>query len=296
MDLKKIYLYEENYSRMISDEDIARMENKKIIYGGYFYDSKCGFDFLNLTSDDKVKLYIGNYTEDDDRIFLKCSIIFSNGQKFEESAWSYNIIPLLSMNEIKALPMPRRLSIKLEIGIYSGTGGTKLKWQNIFTDPKDFMPVCSPPTFHSKCMNDLKISGMFSDVTLLCDNMTSICTHKCILVGSPYFRALFGCHFAQKDQKVVRAESDAQTMLIVLTFLYTEQITEEEVTNWPKLFQVASFYQIETLTRHCELQMMTRVTNCLEDIKELLKFAIKLHANKLKRYLVVLTRRIQETA
>ena len=85
-------------------------------------------------------------------------------------------------------------------------------------------------------------------------------------------------------------------MLIVLTILYIGRITEEEVTNWPKLFQVASFYQIETLTRHCELQMMTRVTNCLEDIKELLKFAIKLHANKLKRYLVVLTRRIQETA
>ena len=107
---------------------------------------------------------------------------------------------------------------------------------------------------------------------------------------------MFGCHFAQKDQKVVRAESDAQTMLIVLTFLYTGQIDEEEVTDWPKLYQVASYYHLEILTIHCELQMMTRVTNCLEDIKELLKFAIKLHANKLKRYLVVLTRRIQETA
>ena len=296
MDLKKICLYEENYTRIISDEDIAKMENKKIIYGSYFHDSKCGFDFLHLTSDSKVKLYIGNYTEDDDRIFLKCSIIFSNGQKFEESAWSYKIIPLLTMDEIKALQKPRKLAIKLEIGIYSGTGGTKLEWQNVFTDPKDFIPVCSPPTFHSKCMNDLKRSGMFSDVTLLCDNMTSICTHKCILLGSPYFRALFGCHFAQKDQKVVKAESDAETMLIVLSFLYTGQIDEGEVTSWPKLFQVASFYQLEILTRHCELQMMNRVANSLDDIKELLKFAIKLCANKLKRYLVVLTRMIQETA
>ena len=30
MDLKKICLYEENYTRIISDEDIAKMENKKI--------------------------------------------------------------------------------------------------------------------------------------------------------------------------------------------------------------------------------------------------------------------------
>ena len=296
MDLKKIHLYEEHFATIISDEDIAKLENKKMICGSYFYDSKCGFDFMHLRSDDKVKLYIGNYTEDDDRVFLKCTISFSDGQKFEESAWSYKIIPLLTMDEISAMQKPRKISIRLEIGIYSGNGGTKLEWQNIFTDPKDFIPVCSYPTVHSQCMNDLKISGMFSDITLLCDNMTSIRTHKCILLGSPYFRALFGKHFALKDQKFVKAESDKESMLVVLSFLYTGHIDEAEVANWPRLYQVASFYQLEILARHCELQMMTRVSNSLDDIKELIKFAIKLHANKLKKHLVVFTRKIQENA
>ena len=141
MDLKKIHLYEENYTRIISDEDIAKMENKKMINGSYFYDSKCGFDFMHLSSDDKVKLYIGSYTEDDDRVFLKCSISLSNGQKFEASAWSYKIIPLLTMDEISEMQKPRKLLIKLEIGIYSGNGGTQLEWQQIFTEPRDFIPV-----------------------------------------------------------------------------------------------------------------------------------------------------------
>ena len=135
---------------------------------------------------------------------------------------------------------------------------------------------------------------MFSDVTLLCDNMTSICTHKCILLGSPYFRALFGCHFAQKDQKVVKAESDAETMLIVLSFIYTGQIDEGEVTSWPKLFQVASFYQLEILTRHCELQMMTKVNTEWNNIKSILKFTIFFNALKLKKFLVNLARKIQK--
>ena len=174
MDLKKIHLYEEHYEKKISDEDIVQLENGRIIPGGYFQDSKCGFDFLNLPNYDKVKLYIWNMTQDDDRIFIKYSMRMSNGRIFGDCSWGDTMIPLLSSEEIRAWEKPRQLWLRIQIGIYSGTGGEKWQWQNIFTEAEDFFPLSSLPTFHSKCMNDLQECGTFSDVKLLCSDSISI--------------------------------------------------------------------------------------------------------------------------
>jgi hypothetical protein len=295
MDLKKISRYEENFVKYISDEEIAIMENKKIINGRFFQDSKCCFDFLNLSENKKVSLYIGNSTEDDERVFVEYTILMPDGRSLEDCFWSYSIIPLMTLEEIRALSEPRNFSLKLKIGIYSGTYVEKWEWQNVFTDAEDFSPLCSLSNFHSKCMEDLQLSGKFCDVTLVCDDKVSISAHRCFLIGSPYFSALFGYNFGKEEQNVVNCESDFETMEIILCFLYSGRIEEEHVVNWPDLYRVADFYQLDHLSRHCELQMMTRVVKTLEAIKDLLKFAITFHAYKLKRFLVVLIRRIQET-
>ena len=293
MDLKKICCFEETFMKVISDEDIVKLENEKIVYGGYYHDSHCGFDFLNISNDDMANLYIGSVTEYDDRVFLSYSITLSNGKLLEDRFWSNSVIPLMTMFDIWDWKKPREFSIKIKIGIYAGSGGEKWEWQNIFTDIEDFSPFCSQPTFHSKSMDDLKSLGMFSDVLLLCNDTKSIPAHRCILVGSPYFRALFGGQFSREDQRVVVIETDLESMEIVLSFLYSGRIEEDEVVNWPNLYEAASFYQIVNLSQHCELQMMTKVTKSIKDIKYLLKFAIHFHAHKLKRYLVSLTRIIQ---
>ena len=80
MDLTKIARYEENFVKCISDEDIAIMENKRVINGCYFQDSKCCFDFLNLSKNNKVSIYIGNSTEDDERVYIEYTIVKTQTQ------------------------------------------------------------------------------------------------------------------------------------------------------------------------------------------------------------------------
>ena len=296
MDLRKIVRYEENFVKCISDEDIATMENRRVISGCYFQDSKCCFDFLNLSENNTVSLYIGNSTEDDERVYIEFTLIMSDGRRLEDCFWSFSIFPLMTFEELRAMSEPREFSFKLNIGIYSGTHGEKWEWQNIFTDAEDFSPVCSLTNFHSQCMDDLQLSEKFCDVTLVCNDKSLIPAHKCFLIGSSYFSALFGYNFGQDEQNVVNVEAGFETMKTILCFLYSGQIKEEEVVNWPDLYRVSAFYQLDHLARHCELQMMTRVVNKVEPIKDLLKFAITFHAFKLKRFLVVLIRRMQETA
>ena len=296
MDLRKIQLYEEHYEMNISDKEIVKLEDSKLIHGGYFHDSKCEFDFLNLEIGAKVKLYIGSTTQDDERVFYKYSMCLSNGKIFKDCSWGYSMIPLMTLAEIRCWKKPRKFSLKIKIGIYMGTGGERWEWQNILTDAEDFSPLCSVPTSQSKCMSDLLASAMFSDIKLLCTDSILLSAHKCILIGSPYFRALFGFHFQKSNQNIVKVESDSGSMQVILSYLYSGRIEYDKVDSWPDLYQVASFYQLEDLSQHCELQMMARVTSSIDDIKYVLKFSIDFHARKLKRYLVMLSRRIQKTS
>ena len=270
-----------------------KLENRTIISGGNFLDSKCSFDFMNLSNDTKPSLFIWRSVGDDDRVFFKYTLSLSNGNPFEDCCWNYAKIPLMTFEELRIWKKPRKFCLKINIGIYSGTHGTKWEWQNIFTDPEDFFPLCSPPTFHSNCMDALKISRMFSDVTLLCTDNISIPAHKCILIGSPYFKALFGW---KECQRVVEVECDFDSMYCILSFLYSGRIEEDNVVNWPNLFQAASYFQLETLSRHCELQMMTRLNKSLDEIKVLLKFSVKFHANELHNSLVAFIKMIQDTS
>ena len=296
MDLRKIQFYEEHYEMNISDKEIVKLEDSKLIHGGYFHDSKCEFDFLDLENGAKVKLYIGSTTQDDERVFLKYSMSLSNGKTFKDCSWGYSMIPLMTLADIRGWKIPRKFSLKIQIGIYMGTGGERWEWQNILTDAEDFSPLCSVPTSQSKCMSDLLASAMFSDIKLLCTDSILLSAHKCILIGSPYFRALFGFHFQKSNQNIVKVENDSGSMQVILSYLYSGRIEYDKVDSWPDLYQVASFYQLEDLSQHCELQMMARVTSSIDDIKYVLKFSIDFHARKLKRYLVKLSRRIQKTS
>ena len=72
MDLKKIHSLEETFVKVITDKDIVTLENEKIVYGGYYHDSHCGFDFLYFSNYDMDNLYIGSVTEYDDKYINGC--------------------------------------------------------------------------------------------------------------------------------------------------------------------------------------------------------------------------------
>lgn len=296
MDLKKIKFHKEEFVTEIRNEDILKLENGGNVCGQYFEDSKTGFDIIQLDND-KVTLYIGNfYGEYDEKVFYEYSIILSNGNLFEGCFWNFATIPFVPLEELSAWKAPRMLNVKIKVGLYWGPGRDRWFWTNILTKVEDFEPVCSPSTFHTNCMDGLLKSAKFSDVTLICPEYKQISAHRNLLLASPYFCGLFGSNFGQENKKVVKVENDFESMQIVVSFLYTGRVEEEEVINWPDLYQAASFYQVNNLARHCELQMMSRVTKEWDTIKELIKFARTFHAIKLKKFLINFARKLQQTA
>ena len=292
MNVNKVLHFEENLTMDISDDHIAKLIEKKVVEVIFFQDSKCSIDFTKFLFDTKFKLHIGCSSTDSDRVFIKFSLKLSNGRNFEFCSWGHSEIELLTVDEIFAWKKPRTFWLNIRIGIYGGSGGCKSEWQHIFTDPEDFIPLCTVQTPHSKEMDKIKSSKDFADVSLECIDGNSLSAHKCILVGSPYFNALFKFN---RDVHIVEVEGDTRTMQVILSYLYSGRINENDVTNWQTLYNVASYYQLLDLCRHCELQMMARLTRSMDEIKSLLKFAIKFQAMKLKRYIVVYIRLLQKT-
>ena len=84
-------------------------------------------------------------------------------------------------------------------------------------------------------------------------------------------------------------------MKLILSFLYTGRIDEKNVENWPDLYRVARFYDIDILAKHAELQMMANAPMEMEKIKRVIKFAIRFQSYKLKNYMIKLARKNQET-
>ena len=184
-----------------------------------------------------------------------------------------------------------KISLVLRVGIYDGEG-TIWDWQNILTDINDFSQF-SFPTDHKVRMNDLLESGAFSDITLVCSDGQEIKSHKCILTACPYFRALLSKNFSESQRLFIKIDFDHSMMKIFLSFLYSGYICNKKVENWTDMFIMASFYGLEELSRYCELQMMTRVERNMEYIKQILHFAMRYRAFKLKKFLIRLVHQIQ---
>ena len=112
-------------------------------------------------------------------------------------------------------------------------------------------------------------------------------------IACPYFMALLSNRFERSNENLAKVEFDLAPMRVVLQYLYSGRISEDSVRNWAELFEVASFFCLDILARHCELQMMTRASNDVNEIKMLIKFALRFHARKLSVYLTNLVRKIQ---
>jgi hypothetical protein len=298
MDLQKISFHEVEIQCEIKEGDVSMLEAGGYVRRQYLGDINTVFDIFHLDNNDAVAAhisYIHNELDDDLKIYYKCAIVLSNGRYYEESFFKYGVIPLMTFEELQAWQVPRNVNVKMKVGFYWGTGGDQFDQQNILIDIEDFVPICSPPSFHTNSMDVLLNSGKFSDVTLVCNDNKTILAHKCLLLASPYFSALFGDNFGQEAQKLVNVEYDICTMRIVVSFVYSGRVQEEDVCNWQALYQAALFYQMENLARHCELQLMTRVSRQWDSIRELIRFASTFYAVKLKKFLIRLTRNLQET-
>ena len=293
MDLRRVRLLKETFRVTISSEEIEMLRNRETICPFWSNYIKTGFDINHLNNSNRAKIYIGNYTEYGDRSFYECVVQLSNGKRIEKSFWNYALFSLMSLQEMEEWEQPRKITVTLKVGIYEGNG-QEWEWQNILMNIEDFSPVCFAPYPHTDTMDQLYGSGKFSDVILICDDNKEILAHKCLLLGSSFFNALFNNHFGHLNQTVIKVESDYDTMKIIVNYLYSGRVEDVDVVNWPDLYRVAGFYQILTLANHCELQLMSGVSKSMENIKEFLKFAKVFNAKKLRAYLIKLAKRLQQ--
>jgi hypothetical protein len=296
MDLKQISYHQIEFQLQITKEDIRALEKNGYLGRQYFGEINTIFD-ISLYGTSSLTAYIGyiryieHERENEMNIFYKSTIKMSNGKCFERSFNKFGTIQMIPLDDFD---VPIILSVTIQVGFYWGNGADYFETNNILTEIEDFIPICSPETDHTISMNSILNNGNFSDVTLICTDTKKILAHRCLLLRSHYFKALF-IDFGQIEQNIVKVEYELETMKNLLSYLYSEKIKEENVSNWKNLFKAASFYQIEKLARHCQLQLMSRVDKTWNHITELFRFAIVFNATKLKRFLVLLTRRLQQT-
>ena len=295
MDLSKVQKFKHQINLDISDSDVKQILTLRgSIASKHFSDSKACFDIFPSCDSHLTNFRIGHITKDDDRRFFEFSAWLSNGMVIQKTFWNFEVIPLLSFKEMDSWEKPRKIAIKLNIGVYDGDG-TANEWQNILTKLDDFTPICLDQTSHSAHMEELLNSGRFADIQLRCINDQDLPVHKCILASSsPYFRALF-CGDIQQTTNIINVNFDYGVVKAVMGYIYSGRLCEKMVESWPNLFLMARHYNLDLLANHSELQMMSKTPNDLDSIKKLLKFAITYQAYDLKHYTIKKIRKAQET-
>ena len=295
MDLKKVRQIEYNFDVVLTDQDLRILEIVGMLYSpsSYFPDSKTYVDVCYSGHTDLICIHIGNSNEEEDRTFYEFNAKGFASKIYENKFWGHGVIHLETMESIRERKNPRTININIKGGIYDGYG-TEDMWMNVFIAVEDFTPVAFPATFHSQAMDNLLEKGNFADINIFCKDGRVLKAHKCLLIACPYFMALLSNRFERSNENLAKVEFDLAPMRVVLQYLYSGRISEDSVRNWAELFEVASFFCLDILARHCELQMMTRASNDVNEIRMLIKFALRFHARKLSVYLTNLVRKIQK--
>ena len=294
MDLKKVRRFDYYIEFSLSDDDLRILESVGMIFGpsSYFEDSKTFIDLCHSAHANHVYIHVGTSHEEEYRIFYQIQLQMIDGKTVQECFWSHGYMKVMDLDAIRSYNNPRKIVVKVFGGIYDGSGASE-EWMDILTNVEDFTPVAYPSTHHTKAMDDLLRTASFSDLRIICKDGRDIKVHKCLMLTCPYFRALLSDSFPKFNTHEVEVEFDYSLMKVLVQFIYSGRIEEEDVPNWPELFVIASFFCLETLARHCQLQMMMRSPTNIVDIKSLLKFALRFHARKLITYLTRKARNIQ---
>ena len=295
MDLSKVRKFDYHFELNLMDQDLSTLENRGIVASTYFTDSKSGVDIFKVSGNSSVNFHIGNFHEDDDRTFYNFKVQMSNGVVIERTFWNFGIVPMMQYEDLLSWKGLRKMSINLKVGVYEGDGSAT-EWQNILTHINDFTPVCGQINFHSNNMKELLSQSFYADVTFLFPSGKKLLAHKSLLsASSPYFCALFGGNFKELRNNIVKVDFEYDLMRVMVSFLYSGHLDEDDVNNWPDMYRIASYFNVDVLVNHSELQLMARTPREIEGIKKVLKFAIRYQAYRLKSFIVKLARSIQET-
>ena len=92
---------------------------------------------------------------------------------------------------------------------------------------------------------------------------------------------------------MIEVKEELSLVKMIIQFIYSGRLEEKSVLNWTELHRVANSFGLDILARHCQLQMLIRASDNIDDVKVLLKIALKYHSRKMVRYLTHTARKIQ---
>ncbi|GBM61696.1 Speckle-type POZ protein B [Araneus ventricosus] len=119
------------------------------------------------------------------------------------------------------------------------------------TEPEMTSNVSSSFT---EAIKSLLEEGTLSDVSLRTDSK-SFPAHKCILSArSPVFKAMFNGDMKEKTSKFVEIpDLDEDTLRELLSYIYTDMVTELEWRGATDLYRAADKYELLDLKRRCSI-------------------------------------------
>lgn len=295
MDLKKVRKFHFQFEVTMTDLDLEMLENVGLVCPPfpYFVETRTFLDIHYSAHSNYVYMHVENASKEKDRYFYEFKLNMLDGRTLEHSFWSLGHIDMMKMENFKKLNNPRKVTISLGVGIYEGCGTPDL-WTKILTCLDDFTPVVFSHTSYSQLMDELVQSGRFSDLMIVCSDKQQLNVHKCLLIKCPYFKSLLGDNSCESLKKnVIEVEEELSLVKMIIQFIYSGRLEEKSVLNWTELHRVANSFGLDILARHCQLQMLIRASDNIDDVKVLLKIALKYHSRKMVRYLTHTARKIQ---
>lgn len=146
----------------------------------------------------------------------------------------------------------------------------------------------------SSDMRDAFASNDFTDMTIVCDKREFHC-HKFMLAArSEVFAAMLRHEFLEKqNSRVDVKEIDSETMELLLSYIYTGQVTDFKNVSVVELFKAADRYRLDHLKNMCEEELVKRVE--ASNAADILSLAHKYNAGPLKSFaLAMISRNVEE--
>lgn len=143
-------------------------------------------------------------------------------------------------------------------------------------------------------MRDAFGSNDFTDMTIVCDKREFHC-HKFVLAArSEVFAAMLRHEFLEKqNSRVDVKEIDGETMELLLSYIYTGQVTDFKNVSVVELFKAADRYRLDHLKNMCEEELVKRVE--ASNAADILSLAHKYNAGPLKSFsLAMISRNVEE--
>jgi len=151
-----------------------------------------------------------------------------------------------------------------------------------------------PPTSLSRDLGEALKMSDFTDMTIVCEKKEFRC-HKFILAArSEVFAAMLRHEFLEKqNSRVDVKEIDAETMELLLHYVYTGQVQDFNKVSVVDLFKAADRYRLEDLKHVCEEELIERVE--ASNAADILSLAHKYNAQPLKSFsLAMISRNVEE--